>query len=370
MAELQQTKNLFKVVGKVTRIDKDNAFKEDVVGEGKKREGDTYRSLRFAVKTSESNEITVEMFDYQPEQVFMWRSDERKKNPQYKGDRIPFQEWYDNQDEYREKGYAIIEPRVGLEYKEDGKLDSKGLPSFEASKYIYDNLSNGDSVVVEGEIRYSKYTNRDGKVVEQKTHTIKKLFKLKDVNFEDEKFEEVSYFEQEFVFIDAMVEKTEGKAFVTARHINYNKTWHDTQLIVDFSDGNGGYDKSMVKLAEAFAKKVKFGDVLKVYGDTLNRVIVEEVEDEDNGVDEDLLALGGKAKPKHAQAFVSRTYITEMQIHGVEAWDKKIYKEDDFKVDELIEKNEFEGMGKSKKENPFGNIDEGGDDISEEDLPF
>lgn len=368
-AELVQTKNTFKVVGKVTKIDKDNAYKQEEMTKGK-RQGDTYRSLRFGVKTSDVNEITVSMFDYEPEQVFLWNSDKRKADSSYKGERMPFATWESQQDELREQGYAVLQTRVGLTHGEDGKIVSKGLPSFVASQEIYNNLNNGDSVVVEGEIRYSTYKNREDKEVEQKTYTIKKIFKIKDVDFQDAEFEEVSYFEQEMVFVGADVDKKEGKVYVTGRIIDFMKNFHDTQMIVNFKDDNGEIDQSMVKLSEAFAKKFSFGDVVNVFGDTWNRVIVSEVEEEED--EADLFAeFGGRKKPKHAQSFVSRTYVTEMSIYGIDGIDKKVYKEEDFIKEELIE-NDFtsEFGGKKKKKSPFDLGDGENAVVSEEDLPF
>lgn len=371
--ELRETKNAFKVIGKVSRIDKDGAFKEEnvPVGQGRKREGEMCRSLRFGVKTSDTNEITVSMFDYEPQEVFLWNSKKRKENPNYKGDRVAFDEWLEREEELREEGYAVLQTRIGLEYGEDGKLQSKGVPSFVASKEIYDNINNGDAVVIEGSIRYSTYTNQQGKEVEQKTYTIKKLFKLKDIDFESEKFEEVSYFEQEFVFIDSVVDKKEKKAYITGRTIDYYKNWHDTQFVVNFSDGADGIDKDMETLAMAFDKKVKPYDLVKVFGDTLNRVIIEEKEDdtEENEEDKMLASLGGRSKPTHAQSYIARSYVVEMSILGVDAWDKKAYKEEDFEKEQLVQ-NEVSSLGgKQKSTNPFSaDIDD--EDEDSDDLPF
>ena len=376
MTELKQGKGSFKFIGKVSRIDKDGAFKEEVATKGKK-EGDTYRSLRFGVKTSENNEMTVQMYDFEPTEVFLWNNDKKKADKNYKGEKMPFEEWEEQQEELREQGTAVLQSRVGLTYNEEGKIDSKGLPSFVASEKIYDNLSNNDSIVVEGTIRYSNYTNTTtNKVIEQKTYTITKIFKLKDVDFESEKFEEVTYFEQEIVFVSALAEKKENKVFVTGRIIDYYKNFHDTEFVIDYSDGIGGTDAGMVKLAQTFLKKFKFGDVLNVFGDALNRVVVAEA-DEEEDEDDDLASLiGGKSKPKHAQAYVTKTYISEMQIQGVDAWDKKVYKEEDFVKDELIEEkedlsDELGGKKKDKKnKNPFGDDEVDGIEIDDDDLPF
>jgi hypothetical protein len=367
--ELKQTKNSFKFIGKVSRIDKDGAFKEEIAKKGKK-EGETYRSLRFGLKTSENNEMTIQMYDFEPQEVFLWNNDKKKADKNYKGERMPFDEWEEKQEELREGGTAVLQTRVGLSYGEDGKIESKGLPAFVASQKIYNNLSNNDAVVVEGTIRYSTYENQQGKVVEQKTYTISKVFKLKEVDFESEKFEEVTYFEQEMVFVSATAVKEEDKVFVTGRIIDYYKNFHDTEFVINYSDGMGGKNDDLVKLATAFMKKIKFGDVVNVWGDALNRVVLAEVTDEDEDDDDLASLLGGKQKPKHAQQYVSRTYISEMQIMGIDAWDKKIYKETDFVVDELIEDKKdlaSELGGKKKKEsNPFADDSDDGD----EDLPF
>ena len=85
--DLVQTKNSFKFIGKVTRIEKDGAFKEETATKGK-NEGKTYRSLRFGVKTSETNDMTVQMYDFEPTEIFLWNSDKKKKDANYKGDRV------------------------------------------------------------------------------------------------------------------------------------------------------------------------------------------------------------------------------------------------------------------------------------------
>lgn len=384
MAELKQNKNAFKVIGKVSGIDKDYAYNSDVMRKGR-REGENYKSLNFNVKTSETNQIRVGMFSYEPTQVFLWNSAEAKKlkekNKKYKGERVPFDEWYENQETFRNDGYAVLETRVGHEYNDENKLISNGLPSYVAIEEIYNNFDNGDSVVIEGEIRYSRYKNRDDKMVEQKNFTIKKIIKLRsDVDFKSEKFDEVSYFEQEMVFVDAETDKKEGKTYVTGRIIDYMKKFHDTQFVVNLLDENGETDSDMGKMSNAFLKKIKFGDVVNVFGDAVNRVIVEESEDEDTE-EEDIQALmGGKKKPNHAQRYVSKTYITEASIQGIDSIDKKVYKEQDFVVDELIQKDDKNNEddndfgGKKKKVNPFdkkSNSDENDDiDTDDDDLPF
>lgn len=381
--ELQQTKTKFKLVGKVEGIDRDNAYTEKVAEKGKHK-GENQRSLGFQVKTSETNKIRVSMFSYEPKQVFLWNSEKKKKaqeqNKEYKGDWVDFDKWLSKKEQYREKGYAVLQSRVGLTYGEDGKIESQGLPTYVAIEEIYNNLNNGDSVVIEGNISYNSYQDREGKTKESKNFNIERIFKIKDVDFEDENFEEVTYFEQEIVFVDAMHEPKENKVYVTGRHINYNKTFHDTEFVIDYSDGNGGRDADMVKLSEAFVKKMKFGDLINVFGDVLNRVvIVESSEAQEEALTEEermLASLGGRSKPSYAPSNNTiKNYISESQIFGVDKWKKKEYKEEDFEIEDDSEdanplQDELGGKSKeSKKNNPF-DIDDDSIEITEDDLPF
>ena len=385
MTELQQTKNAFKFIGTVTRIDKDGAYKEEEMEKGV-MEGKTYRKLQFGVKTSDTNDMRVEMFDFEPKEVFLWNSEMTKEDPSYRGKKIPFDEWMEDQDELREEGHAVLQTRIGVTQDEDGKVISQGLPSFVASEVVFDNLFNGDSVVVEGSIRYSSYENKDGKTIEQKQFNIEKLFKLKkEVDFGAENFEEVTYFEQEMVFVEAYQEKEDKakkKVVVVGRTIDYKGNFYDTEFIVDYSaDGDGnGKDDSMVKLAEAFMKTFKFGDKLNVFGNAVNRVILGVADDESSDEEADFLAsIGGKSKPAHS--FSGKKFVNEMQILGVDAYDKKFYTEKDFVVDDLVEKEEKKKAKKdSKKESEFGGKskkndspfeeDADSDDDGDDDLPF
>lgn len=369
MAELQQTKSKFKLVGKVTRIDKDGAYKEGVAEKGK-RQGDLFRSLRFGVKTSETNEIFVSMYDYEPTEAFLWNSKKREADSNYKGDRMPFETWEEQKEELREQGYSCLQTRVGISYGEDGKIISNGEVGFTASEIIYDNIDNGDSVLIEGEMRHSVYTNREGKEVPQTIYTIKKLYKIKDVDFEAEKFEEITYFEQEIVYVDSDIDKKEGKMYLTGRTIDYQKNYQDVQFIVNFKDESGAIDNNMVKLVDAIDKRIKFGDVINVFGDAVNRAVVQETEEDDKEETNIFAEFGGRQKPKHAETYTAKTYITELSIHGIDAHDAGVYTEDDFVDNSVVDNStasEFGGKGK----NPFANDgDNEGIEISEDDLPF
>jgi single-stranded DNA-binding protein len=369
---LQQTKGTFKLIGLATRLDKDGAYKEDTITSGV-HEGKEYRSLRFGVKTSDTNEIFVGMFDFEPEKIFLWNKKKKQDNPDYKGDYIAYGDYLEKKETLKEEGYTVLQARVGLTHDDKGKVKSESMPSYDASEVVYENLNNGDHVLVEGELRYSSYTNRDGKEVEKTDYTVKKVIKLaKEFDPESDGFEEITYFEQEFVFVDAQKDAKEGKLYVTGRTIDYKERFHDSQFVINYKDGEGKNDPDMVKLATAFSNKVKFGDLVTVYGDTLNRAVLREVEQEEEETDDLFKDFGGRSKPKHAEKFTATDYITEMSILGVDSLHAGLYTEDQFIKDDLIEDessaaSEFGGKSKKKTDSPF---DDDGDDIEDDDLPF
>lgn len=375
---LVQTKNSFKAVGKVANIDKAYAYYEGVVGEGKKNEGKEIRSIKFSVKTSDANMVQVQMMGVEPEEVLMWNSDDakkaRSKNKKYNGRRVPFEDWLDNEDEYKEEGYVVLESRVGLERDEKGKVHSKGVPSFVAVEQIHETLDNGDSVLIEGNISYSTYEDKNNKTVLNKNFNIRKIILIDDVDFEEEGFEEVSYFEQEVIVVEAELDKDEKRTTITGRHINYNQTWIDLEYIVDYSDG----DKDLEKLAKSLSSVVKEGDKITLLGEILNKkVVVSNTEESEEDEDDDVMSiLGGKSRPKGMEKNVMQTFVSEMRVFGVEDWEEGKYDlEEDFEVEEVVVSNKTKKDkssklgGKSKKPNPFDDEDED-DDEDDEDLPF
>src|SRR5690606_10503079 len=148
--------------------------------------------------------------------------------------------------------------------------------------------------------------------------------------------------------------------------------FHDSQFVISYKDAEGNNDEDMVKLAEAFTKKVKFGDLLTVFGDTQNRVILRQVEQEEEPDDNLFKKFGGRRKPKHAESYTAKDFITEMSIMGVEAHMAGVYTEEQFVKDELVEdsgtKSDFGGKSKKNSDSPFES--DGPIEISDDDLPF
>ncbi|SDX94020.1 hypothetical protein [Thermoactinomyces sp. DSM 45892] len=355
--ELKQTKNEFKLMGKLTRLDRQGAFNEEVSAQGK-RKGETYRKLRFGVKTSETNEILIEMHDYQPKEVHLWNqklaNEAKVKKVKYKGEMVAYGEWIKNKKKLEADGYEVLQTKIFVSDEETGRIVKEGMPRYTASKYIHDCFKNGDSVLIEGEINYSEYESRNGEKKRSRNFWIKRITKQKeDIEFDSNEFKELSFFEQAMVFIGVELDRDNSKAYVTGRMIDKRTNFADSEFALDFSDGKGGIDETMYRLASNLQKKFHFGDVIKIDGNIVNRVIIQE----DFREEEDLLlALGGRAKPNHARSWSSKSYISELQIEGVRAWDKKVYQEEDFVKDVLFGEDKLvEELGgrSSSRSNPF-----------------
>lgn len=377
--ELEQTRGSFKLKGLVKGIDRDNAYEEGVRPDGKYA-GTTYRKLNIGLQTDPSNQVRLGLFSYEPEEVFMWNSAKKQKNKDYKGERIPFDEYLNKKEVLKENGTAVLQSRVGVEYDEKGKLQSEGLTSFEASEMIYDNIDNDDGAFIEGQISYSSFKNQAGDDVTGTNYNIDKFFKAKSpFDLDDEEYDVQNYYEQQFVYIDSMIDKANKKLLVTGRVIDYRKNTIDTTFVVNYGD-----DPDMGKLAKNINKKFKFGDLMTVYGEILNQTVETEVEDEED--DDVLSSLGGKAKPSYAtRANVS--YNREMTIDGVGQWEKGYYSVEDFEENGLVveEKeskkkddltNELGGKSKKKQEDPFDDFDDedpfldSDDDDNDDLMPF
>lgn len=341
---LEQTKSKFTLSGVVSRIDNENAYREGVIQKGR-NQGSQYRSIRFGVKTSERNEVFVELFGMEKEKVYGY-SYEKKESKSFSFDQrknIP--------EEYR-----LIGTSLGLGRDDDGKLIRSNCVEFDAVEEIYNNIENGDSVFIVGELQFSTYTNKSGEEVEQTQHVIKNLSIQKNpIDFESDRFAEVTDFEQEIIFVDAIHDKDQGKVFVTGRTIGFADRWNDATFVIDVSS-----DKDLQTLGKSFLKKLKFGDFIQIYGKIINTVELVEMEEEvDTGN-----IFGGKSKPKSLQSYSVKNYINELQIIGVDpdTYETSKYSEEDFFVEELVQDN--------TGNDPFAKFNSGKEELEEEDLPF
>lgn len=376
--ELKQTKGSFRLVGKVSRLDdneKNPSFREAEGKEGGKMEGIPYRSLRFSVITNDAdgvkNEVPVEMFNFEQEEVYVWNRETKKTR------KVPIDE-IQNLDE----DDMMIGTRVGLIEKNEeneiigdrDKIEAENMPTFEAILAIYENLENGDDVYINGQIEHSVYVNDKGTAINQTRYKIDTIGTPKrEINFDDPKFVEKAHFEDEFVFVDMQVDKKAKSAFIQGKSIDYKKDLAPVEYRIDFSQDHLAEEEDKLEdFATGLASEAKFGDVFAVWGRITNAPQVTNV------VDEKMARLGvRKMKP------TMQSVAKYLDIIGLDAgtekkpkefWIQGMYTEDDLYTPPTEDEKPVESrfLRNAKKPKPAFEADEDNDaiDIDSDTLPF
>jgi hypothetical protein len=247
---------------------------------------------------------------------------------------------------------------MGLEQNEAGKNVRTTLAAFDAVEYIYDNLDDGDSVKISGNLVFSVYNDEP-----QIKYEINSIYKEKNpIDFDAEDFEEVAGFTQEIVFIGAEPNKEEKTMDINAYTIQYGNKFTVAQFVVR-PDG----DKDLEGLAKAMKKLLKFGDVITVEGNCLNNAVVTEIAE----VKTTAKSFGGK-RPKGVARETVTNWVTELQITYADdsTHQQGVYSEDDFIDDELIEDEDEDDSDDTPKFGGKKRQDEEDSEEEDDDLPF
>jgi hypothetical protein len=355
---LVQTKGTWRAVGIVNRISEDKAYTEGEFDKGKNI-GKEWRSLRFSVKTNETNELFVELYGMEKDAYISQalKKEEREKLRK-QGKKTPTKKLsFENRDDIPE-GWNLIGINVGRfedDEAEKKKIVYETFVEYDAVDSIFQTFDDGDSISVSGDLTLSEYENQQGEKVKQAKYQIKYASKLvKQVDFADEKFEETASFEQELIFVGSAYDKKTKKLTVLGRTISYDGTFFDYPFVIDTEDAK------LKTVATAFNSKLKFGDYVKVVGLCVNRT--EQVETEEVEAPKDSIFGDGGYTPKGQGKRANTKRITELQITGVDlkSFVQKRYKLEDFIVEEdLVDEEDM-------SDNPFAS-DESDDDDS---LPF
>lgn len=238
---LPQTKGSFQLSGIVTGMLKDSHYKETTTKTGK-----PWRILNFGVQTDKDSTIYVTLSGGEKEEVYFSKSittDDGKKKIETK--KVLWKDRF----KFKEDGYRLIGVNVGVTKKKDEKgndvNDKKLLTEYDACREISDNLIDGKSVFVRGNIEYSHFDNNGNS-----KHMIKfiptQVSLCKDIDFDKEDFVPTADFTQYIIFMGIKPENEKNERFVVdAKIVNYNSI-EDTEFIIEKKD-----------LAVLFKKKFK-----------------------------------------------------------------------------------------------------------------
>lgn len=347
---LQETKGNFKFIGIVENLDRQNAYSTGVT-----RAGKDYRRIAFSIRTSPNNSLRVELFQQQPDNVYLYDTKNRKTVKK------PYKNWEKNVDTWEKQNLQIIGLNIRLGEKDDGVLR---IPQWDATQYLYDNLTNGDSVVVTGNTSFSTSTGNDGRKTTYKNFIINNVYKTSSpVDFGDENFKEVNDFQQQFVLVDTMEVEDSDDVDVFTYIIDYNGNYTSVPFVIHTKDS-----KTMEKLAKAYSR-LEFGTTIVAHGKVHNRAVEEQVEPLDDG-DEMMLALMGDDDPMETIT----TYINELEIRGTAKSTKKRqnieigkYDESDFTDED--DTDIFATVDEDDLDEDFLG-EESDDDFDSDELPF
>ena len=352
--ELPQTKGTFQVRGIVSGVEKDSFYVEKQTRTGKE-----FRMINFGVEYDDKKTIFPTLNGMPRDKVYFSKKDKDTGNTDTKAIA-----WKDRIKKAPE-GYRMIGVLAGLQKikDENGKVrnDNKTLTEYDACEYISENLQDGDSVFVKGNLEFGSYTNKDGEV-SRTTKFVPTQISLcqNDVDFEAEDYAPAHDFTQTIVFVGIDQErendKPTGRFVVDAKIVNYNSIESAEFIIED------------AKLAKQMRSGLKPYNSIQVHGH-IN--VVNNVEDVNDEEDDDCWGESNDMDNKRVFAPTHR----ELIITGAKpsTIDKETYTEkaidDAIKKVNASKKAEQDFTGKAES---TSNVDDDwGDDASDdEDDPW
>ena len=260
--ELPQQRGNFEIKGIVTNTLKEGFFKET-----KTKTGKDFRALNFGVTFDKNQTLFVTLTGMPMDNVYFSKRGEKGEKPTTMP--VP---WKDRRT-FKKEGFSLIGVNCGLKKTTNDKgtevNDIQHLTPFDACQYISENLQDGVSVYIRGNIEYSHYVNQGGELQHNSKLVITQISLCKPVDFEETGFAPNAQFTQPFVFMG--IRKEDASFVVESKVVNY-ATIEDTEFVVENS-----------KLADNLRKNVKPYTSIKTWGDirtVKNTETVEETSDD------------------------------------------------------------------------------------------
>lgn len=325
--DLQETKGAFQLKGIVTGMEKDTSYKEI-----KTRSNKDMRILNFGASYLDGKTLFVNLQGMEQENVYFSKRAEKKGE---RGEivKVPWSDRFT----YNREGFKMIGKNIGVKKKVDstGRTvnDKKILTDFDACKEVKENLKDGASVFIRGNLDYSSFTDDKGNKKTSTKLVPNQISLCADIDFDNEKFEKQNDFNQVIIFMGIEQEKDDnekltGRFVVLAKIVTYSNI-EDVQFIIE--------DKA---LANKFKKSLKPYYAIKVSGHMVASTQTETVtvDDDDNWGEEDSME---KVSAPTKREFI----ITGAKGSSI---DKELYTEEN--VSEAIAKIK----NANKAENDFG----------------
>lgn len=295
MSEIKDTKGAFQLRGIISNLNgnaKGFGFEEGTVEKGKSA-GKKYRRIRFNVKTSNANNIPVELFGMEKDNVYFYSKKYKKSQ------KIAWNNRFNNIQDYE---YILSE--------------------YDLIEKIKDEFKDDSSVFVNGEFQFSEYSNQNNEVVNQTRYIIKSVYGTNSIltqeSLNDENFVEENSFQQDII-IDS-IDNIDGEPLYINAFTHDFKGLHKTTFQIV-------RNKESVNMIRNFMT-LRYGDFIRVIG-KINH-LVEKIEVESDW---------GKGEP-----IINVNKSLEILGANAESLERKKYSEDDLnfmQVDDLSEEKEL-----------------------------
>lgn len=258
---LIETRGQFQTKGIVVGVEKDNFYKEMLTQTDK-----PFRAVNFGVQFDKDSIMYVSLSGMEQEFVYFTKS-ETDPATKTRNTTTEAVAWKDRH-KFDKEGFRLVGVNVGVKKVKDNKgndvNDKKILVPYDACKEISENLNDGVSVFIKGNIEYSQYEGKH-----QTKFVPGQISLCKPVDFEADEFEPEALFQQTILFMGIKPNEDKTRFIVDAKIVGYNSV-EDAEFIVE--DGN---------LASIMRKNLKPYQSIKVHGKIYVQRNMDEVEESD-----------------------------------------------------------------------------------------
>lgn len=269
MFDLPECRGAFQVKGKINGVESSRFYTEK-----KTKSGKDFRAVNFGCMYNDSKTVYMSLNGMPQNDVYF-----SKRNTDTGKTETKKVAWA-NRNTFNEDGWRIIGTNLGLvkTTDADGKEvnDKKTMHSFDACKYIKENLADDSSVFIRGNIEFSSYQDNEGNIRRSIKYVPNQVSLCKAVDFDeyDEDNKPIHDFTQTIMFMGIDKEQVDGKStsrfIVSAKIVTYADIV-DTEFII-----------TDAKLANLFRTKLKPYTSISVHGKIAVSHKVEEVTEEDS----------------------------------------------------------------------------------------
>ena len=326
-----QLRGTFQISGKVNGRLSQNFYTEGVSQSGK-----AWRKVHFGVEIEPNKSVYLDLFGAVQDQCYISKRITVGGKVQSETTPISWADRFKFEKDPKYKGFSMIGITCGCEKIIDSKGIEKNkvmhLIAFDACDEVQ-NLHDGDSVFVKGNIVYSTYNNQHRVNFEPTQISL-----CREIDFDDIEFKPNALFTQPMVLMGVKGNNETNEYDVQAKIVNYQS----------IEDAEFHISKEYAALAKTLARKGEYVHI-KAFGSiVVSGEVVKETE------------IGEWGIQSNRMDRVASPFTRKLMIEGVDpsSVDNESYSK------EVIEKAEeiVAGIRKAKEDYGTNSLDDNGDD--------